>query len=890
MQELSAPSELLVHAPVTTVASRHTTLFEVGLKRFDILAEQLDPDFLKSILDSFSQQVEQCLAEYGGSVLFTAPGRATAIFGLAGKSVHHALRATMCACSLTSRWSAICDTLPGPDQGSCDVPDCDVCLHTGDPLFFQTEHLLHMAGCATLIARHYLTLGRGGTVVMSEACLHSVLEVLPSGWKMQRVRDPITVSSTDLIAEGLLPLEEELRGICISVGPELDKAPDKFVLRFRYLHETVVKGLSQHQPMIFVSTPYDDFLDMELSGGRKARVAKYETFGKYRLVKVLGRGGMSEVWLARDRFGNPVAVKKLLPELGLSPIQIKRLKREAAIMGKLSHRNICRIIEVGDAEGITYIAMEYIDGVPLSSVLSLRNKSLPTDTAELEEFAIPALVEKTMTYVEDLDPDNDPFIPQGTIKVEYRILPHDRTLWIIRRVCEAMEHAHANGVLHRDLKPSNIMLRADGEPVVMDFGLAKMQSESFDVSLSLSGQIMGTVDYMAPEQAVSSKHVSEQADIYSIGCILYQMLTGRRHFHSSNNLGDDIQRLQHHDPIRPRSLNTHLSLPMEIVVLKALRPETAERYKTLSVLRSDLESLSTGSPVTARPITSLAMLKRLVRRNQATSIAIATGLVTICAGFLFFSVSYQHERVIAEQHRRMAEEKAKEAEQAKIERDTAQQQAATQKGELERALDFAKRRDSEARDARRIAEEKEKVAREVSARLDQASNDDIEARKKLLKDQELAKRQVAEAAKTAAEASLQVARQHLQLGDLDDAYRHVSKALYHNPTLADALQLKIRLHLAAFDTASAADTLKSLSKNPFTPSKPDAVLNGLVPKYHAVVRRLSQPWQDRDLQLALASDLQRSASPDNARIAEALRFGNPQLLAEALKKLDAQKP
>src|SRR6516225_8373913 len=126
------------------------------------------------------------------------------------------------------------------------------------------------------------------------------------------------------------------------------------------------------------------------------------------------------------------------------------------------------------------------------------------------------------------------------------MLPTQRVLALVSAVCDAIQFAHEHGVFHRDLKPANIMIRPDGEPVVMDFGLAKVEAQGKvgEASISIEGQIVGTIEYMAPEQAHASKYVTERADVYSLGAILYQLLTGKKHFHSSGNLLHDLEKLR----------------------------------------------------------------------------------------------------------------------------------------------------------------------------------------------------------------------------------------------------------------------------------------------------------------------------------------------------------
>jgi hypothetical protein len=231
-------------------------------------------------------------------------------------------------------------------------------------------------------------------------------------------------------------------------------------------------------------------------------------------------------------------------------------------------------------------------------------------------------------------------------------------------------------VLHRDIKPGNILLRADGEPLVADFGLAKLSSGDADASLSVSGHVVGTMENMPPEQAESSKEVDERADVYALGTILYQMLTGRRHFVTSGNLLADAQALKTHEPARLRAFNPRLDHDLEIVTMKALRNDPAERYPSVAALRADLERYQRGEVISAKPVSAIDLVKKLVLRNRAaTAIAAASFLLVVATVALaLWGLSQQlareqdarreaeTARAEAEQHKALAEEKQREAE------------------------------------------------------------------------------------------------------------------------------------------------------------------------------------------------------------------------------------
>ncbi len=295
--------------------------------------------------------------------------------------------------------------------------------------------------------------------------------------------------------------------------------------------------------------------------------------GKYHVIEPIGEGGMGKVWKARDQFGNMVAIKMLTAGQGASANQLQRFKREAAVMAKLSHHNICRIHEIGEAEGATFIAMEFVDGISLGDIIrhsvnstigGVRSRTSAGGKSELTDLVSSIKQEKKAASASRLTAGaSGPVIPnsgalpapaaapapaaKGDSISTVLSLPMQRVLAMMSDICEAVQFAHEHGVLHRDLKPENIMLRPDGTPVVTDFGLAKLEDDPQEFSISIEGQIVGTIEYMAPEQAQSSKHVTERADVYSLGAILYQLLTGRKHYTSSGSLLQDAQTLQEYE-------------------------------------------------------------------------------------------------------------------------------------------------------------------------------------------------------------------------------------------------------------------------------------------------------------------------------------------------------
>ncbi len=245
---------------------------------------------------------------------------------------------------------------------------------------------------------------------------------------------------------------------------------------------------------------------------------------RYRIVALLGRGGMGEVYRADDlTLGQPVALKFLPEEAASDPGLLDRFRGEVRIARKVSHPNVCRVYDVGEVDGLTYFTMEYVDGEDLASLLRRIGR-----------------------------------------------LPNDKAIDIARQLCAGLAAAHAKGVLHRDLKPANIMLDGRGQAVITDFGLAAFTDQVPGAEVR-----SGTPAYMAPEQ-LAGKEVTEKSDLYSLGLVLYEVFTGKRAF-SADNLTELVRSRAAGDISRPSSFVKDLDPLVERVILRCLEPEPANR-------------------------------------------------------------------------------------------------------------------------------------------------------------------------------------------------------------------------------------------------------------------------------------------------------------------------
>lgn len=309
-------------------------------------------------------------------------------------------------------------------------------------------------------------------------------------------------------------------------------------------------------------------LDEDLADAAPAAAELPRDFGPYELIREIGRGGMGVVYEAKQKgLDRSVAVKMILAGHLASPEIVRRFQAEAKAAARLRHSNIVHIHDVGCFNGQDFFAMEYIEG-----------KSLEKPIAD------------------------------GPVEVSLAVR-------LISTVARAVEHLHQQGVLHRDLKPSNILLDAEGQPFVTDFGLAKVFAP--DSETTATGIIAGTPSYMAPEQASGRRaEVGPATDVYSLGAILYELLTGVPPFRAETAL-DTLMEVLGSDPAMPRSLNPRIPRGLELICLKCLAKEPGERYTSAAALADDLDRFARGEVLEVRPPTLVRRFWGWTRRQPA---------------------------------------------------------------------------------------------------------------------------------------------------------------------------------------------------------------------------------------------------------------------------------
>ncbi len=287
-------------------------------------------------------------------------------------------------------------------------------------------------------------------------------------------------------------------------------------------------------------------------------------FGRYSLVQQLGRGGMGTVYLARDNvLGRQVALKIPHPEIVAAPAALDRFYREARAIAQLDHPNICRVYDVGCQDCLHYLTLAFVEGEPLGS-------------------AMPALASQPRRSAE-----------------------------LVRQVALAMEEVHHLGIIHRDLKPSNIMLSTRGEPVIMDFGLAR-QICSTDGTKTTQGEIMGTPAYMSPEQAEGDiAAMGPCCDIYSLGVILYELLAGRLPFQGPSM--SILVQILHDSPQPPSTFRSDVDCTLEAICLHAIARQPAQRFTSMKEMAVAIDNYFQGN-LAAIPITPTSPEEKLLER------------------------------------------------------------------------------------------------------------------------------------------------------------------------------------------------------------------------------------------------------------------------------------
>ncbi len=345
-----------------------------------------------------------------------------------------------------------------------------------------------------------------------------------------------------------------------------------------------------------------------------ARADTRRVFGPFLLLGELGKGGMGVVYRAWDeRLRRVVAIKTLLDPDATS---VQRFEREAQALAKLRHPGIVGVHGVGNVAGRHYLAMDFVEGAPLANLVGPRASGR---------------------------------------------LPLTHALEVVRDVARAVHAAHEQGVIHRDLKPANVIVEPSGRAVVLDFGLAKVRGAA---NLTRSGATMGTPAFMAPEQVGDQGDADARTDVYALGAILYNVLTGRPPFVGPSEI-NIITALVNRDPVPPSELNARAAGDLETICLRCLEKDPSRRYATARDVAAEIERHLSGEPIEARPIGPLERWSRRVRRNKlVTALAVLAGSALLALASIGVRAAVLRAR--ADEERRAQERAEAAANAAKL--------------------------------------------------------------------------------------------------------------------------------------------------------------------------------------------------------------------------------
>ena len=317
----------------------------------------------------------------------------------------------------------------------------------------------------------------------------------------------------------------------------------------------------------------------------------------FRITGELGRGGMGVVHDAIQlSLGRRVALKTLPPQFALEPRSVARFHREARLAAQLDHRNIVKVLEVGEHEGLPWIAMERVDGAPIA---------------------------------------------KGPLR---------ETVTRLAAIADALAHAHAHGVLHRDVKPANILVREDGTPVLTDFGLAR---ELAGPSVTLAGEFAGTPAYTAPEQ-VLGEACDERTDVYGLGACLHELLTGHTP-HAGRTQHEILRRIVDETPAAPHVLEPAVPRDLSAIVQRAMAKDPRDRYPSAAALAEDLRAFLDGRPVSARPLALATRATRWVHREPRLAAALGTIGLLLVLGLVLASLAALERDHALHEIRRLAD-------------------------------------------------------------------------------------------------------------------------------------------------------------------------------------------------------------------------------------------
>jgi serine/threonine protein kinase len=441
----------------------------------------------------------------------------------------------------------------------------------------------------------------------------------------------VPVAERSALLEELLPVDWHWRK-----NAGLNPLPDDYHPLFEQYEPVVRRILAQptaddspaSRSSKAVGEQRDDDTIRDLPSGHP------QSIGNYEILEEIGRGGMGIVYKARDtRLPRLAAIKLIISANTASMEELRRrFHSEAQAAAKLDHPGIVPIYEIGQQDGQPFMALAYVDGQSLADV------------------------------------------------VEQSLLPPRKAARIMQEVATAVDYAHRRGIIHRDLTPRNILLTANDQPKVTDFGLAKHVGA--DSSLTAAGDQIGTPSYMPLEQAVSNiAQIGPTSDVYSLGATLYCLLTGRPPFRAATAV-ETLAQVRQNEPVAPRQLNTAVDRDLETICLKCLQKESHKRYSTAAELADDLGRFLRREPIFARPVGRVERAWRWSRRNPVVASLSSAAALLLMAIAAISTVAYFREaqlvvdkgKLIAEKDRLLIEKSELALKESRARRDIEQNQ------------------------------------------------------------------------------------------------------------------------------------------------------------------------------------------------------------------------
>lgn len=438
--------------------------------------------------------------------------------------------------------------------------------------------------------------------------------------------------------------DEALRELIFELSERITDGEEVDVERLAAEHPQFAPQLCELLPTMFAMAEFgaEEAREVEFSSNLGRSLETERNLGDFRLVQELGRGGMGVVYEAEQiSLGRRIALKVLPFAALLDERRRARFQNEARCAAALKHPNIVAVHAVGVERGVYYYAMELVEGRSLAQIIQQQacGKAVPPPTSV------------------DAAWETAPVAQASTLEVARPDERFCRIAEIGAQAASAMEHAHQQGIVHRDVKPSNVLVEPNGRVAIADFGLAQIAAGEGE--LTTTGDVLGTLRYMSPEQARGERFVDGRVDVYSLGATLYELLALRPAFEEEDRAAL-LRQVLEHEPTPPRQLDGQIPVDLETIVLKAMAKEPDERYATAQALGDDLRRFLEHQPVAARRASIFQRVRKWGRRHRRVLGAVAAALVAagVLGGVLLWREQRETEIALQREIRQRAEAQA----------------------------------------------------------------------------------------------------------------------------------------------------------------------------------------------------------------------------------------